>query len=94
MESREDALGGVELPDEDNDSPFDPMMAQAIEEASQWIGKGVEGVGEGRTEDGDPCVVVFVSRGGVQLEDRLPDAIRGFAVIVSGTDEFHALLSD
>ena len=91
MESTENAFDKVELPDEANGSPFDPTMAQAIEEASQWIGKGIEGVGEGRTDDGKPCIVVFVSRGGIQLEDRLPDTIRGFAVIISGTEEFHAL---
>lgn len=62
----------------------------AVAEASAWIGDGVEGVGEGRTDNGEPCLVVFVSSLDPAVRDRIPTAINGYPVILSSTDAFRA----
>ncbi len=62
----------------------------AVAEASAWIGDGVEGVGEGRTDGGEPCLVVFVSSLDPAVRDRIPTAVNDYPVILSTTDAFRA----
>lgn len=66
----------------------------AVAEASAWIGDGVEGVGEGRTDRGVPCLVVFVSSLDPAVRDRIPTAVNDFPVILSTSDTFRAEAGD
>ncbi len=63
-------------------------IERAVAEASSWIGDGIEGVGEGRTDDGEPCVVVFVSTLDADTRRRIPSSVGDHPVVLSGTDPF------
>ena len=72
----------------------DSAIARALEDAAEWIGPGIEGVGEGRTDDGEPCIVVLASRLDPETRARIPQTHAGFAVVVHDTDTIHALNDD
>lgn len=68
----------------------DPEMAAALESAAMWMGPGVEGVGQGVTDDGKPCIVVFVSELDPQVRAKLPTLHHGFPVVLRETGVFQA----
>ncbi|MEL6982827.1 MAG: hypothetical protein AAFO29_10430 [Actinomycetota bacterium] len=82
MSDGDDLLAGMAEPPSALDA--------AIGEASIWIGDGIEGVGEGRTDDGSPCLVVFVSALDQATRDRVPATMHGYPVVLSATDSFVA----
>jgi len=51
---------------------------------------GVQGVGEGRTADGVPCIVLFVARLPAPAEAVYPSRIGGHPVIVRVAGPFEA----
>ena len=68
----------------------DPAMSSALADASNWVGEGIEGVGEGRTADGEPCIVVMVSELDPERRAKIPTEFRGFEVVHLETDTIHA----
>ncbi len=67
----------------------DERSRRAVEEASKLIGDKVQGVGIGATEDGDPCVVVYVDAARAASAS-LPERIEGLPVVVQPGDAFFA----
>lgn len=66
----------------------DPTLAAALAEASSWVGtRGIQGVGQGETEDGAPCIVLYVDQDAADL----PDAVAAVPVRVERTGPFQAL---
>jgi hypothetical protein len=66
----------------------DPHLAAALAEAASWVGtNGVEAVGQGVTEAGTPCILVYVGRG----ETQVPGEVAGVTVRVERTGPFQAL---
>ncbi len=65
-------------------------LQDAIAEMSSWIGEGIEGVGEGRTDAGEPCIIVYVSALDQATRDRIPVEVDGHPVVLSATDIFRA----
>ena len=74
--------------------PADPEMGSALAEATSWVGEGIEGVGEGRNADGEPCIVVMVSELDPAKRANIPSDFRGFEVVLDDTDTIHALDDD
>ena len=52
--------------------------------------EGVEGIGQGKTDSGDPCVVIFLSQSAEQMEPPLPDSLEGYPVELKVTGRFEA----
>lgn len=69
-------------------------ISAALADAAQWIGEGIEGVGEGRTADGEPCIVVMVSELDPDRRAQIPTQHAGFDVMLDDTDTIHALDDD
>lgn len=72
----------------------DSAISSALDDASQWVGDGIEGVGEGRTADGEPCIVVMVSELDPARRAKIPAEFGGFEVVLDETDTIHALGDD
>jgi hypothetical protein len=64
--------------------------ASALAEAAAWVGGEVSAVGLGNTDDGAPCVVVYVSAQAAEL----PGEVAGLPVRVVVTDPILALDED
>lgn len=63
------------------DHPSGEAAAAALEEAQELLDRdGVEGVGQGATEDGVPCILVLTA--GLIDTDTLPATISGVPVRV------------
>jgi hypothetical protein len=65
-------------------------MRHALESAARLLGDVVEGIGEGETADGEPCIVVMVSSGTPDVEGRIPESIEGIPVEIVETGPFAA----
>jgi hypothetical protein len=72
----------------------DAAMSSALADAAQWIGAGIEGVGEGRNADGEQCIVVMVSELDPERRAKIPTQYAGFDVVLDDTDTIHALDDD
>jgi hypothetical protein len=59
-------------------------ISDALQEARAWMDEisGVQGVGEGRTSDGQPCVNVYVVSKALVPKGEIPDQFSGFPVCV------------
>lgn len=69
----------------------EPRMRRALDEASALLDvEGIEGVGEGETADGEPCVQVMVSVRTAEVERHIPASIEDFPVEVVETGTFMA----
>jgi hypothetical protein len=64
-------------------------ILEALDEANGWIDKfeGVEGIGQGLKDDKD-CIIVFVSRPSSEFADKIPKAVKGFAVVIEESGQF------
>lgn len=69
----------------------DPAMSAALADAALWVGEGIEGVGEGRNADGEPCIVVLVSELDPAKRAKIPTEHAGFEVVLDDSDTIHAL---
>ena len=65
-------------------------LGHAIEVAQRLLGGLAEGVGQGMTPDGHPCVAVMVDHLTPDLEERIPSEIEGFPVQIIEAGTFHA----
>jgi hypothetical protein len=65
-------------------------MRQALESAARLLGDVVEGIGEGKTRGGEPCIVVMVSSRTPEVEERIPERIEGVPVELVETGPFVA----
>ena len=72
-------------------SDSDSAMSAALAAATQWVGEGIEGVGEGRNADGEPCIVVLVSELDPDKRAKIPTEYAGFEVVLDDSDTIHAL---
>ena len=66
----------------------DVMEAHAVEIMAI---PGVVGVYTGTLDDGTPCIKVMVAKKTQELEERIPDYLEGFPVIVEETGEIRPL---
>ena len=58
-------------------------ILEALDQANGWLDEfeGIEGIGQG-LKDGQDCIKVFVSRPSSEFTDKIPKAVKGFAVVV------------
>lgn len=63
---------------------------RALQQAQQWVTGDVAGVGLGQTEDGEPCILVYLTRPGSAAATALPDAVEGLPVTVVPAEAFSA----
>jgi hypothetical protein len=82
MNHRDDLEAAIPRPDE--------RMRRALERATELLGDSVEGVGQGSTAEGQPCVLVMVSSRTPELEERVPKSIEGVPVEITETGPFTA----
>ena len=69
----------------------EPRMQKALDRATSLLEvEGIEGVGQGETADGDPCVVVMVSVRTAEVDRHIPASIEGFPVEIMETGTFTA----
>jgi hypothetical protein len=71
-------------------SESDPHVRAAVAAAVERFGHDVSGVGEGRTDGGEPCVVIMLAADDPSLTARLPRDIEGVPVRVEVTGDFAA----
>jgi hypothetical protein len=71
-------------------SGSDPRIRAAVASAVERFGHDVAGIGEGRTAEGTPCVVVMLAADDPGLTARLPTDIDGVPVRVEVTGDFTA----
>jgi hypothetical protein len=71
-------------------SGSDPQVRAAVASAVERFGHDVAGVGEGRTPEGSPCVVVMLAVDDPGLTARIPEDIDGIPVRVEVTGDFTA----
>lgn len=75
---------GSDGPDSDREAMSSSPFARALQAANAWLDiRGVEAVGEGKTRDGEDCVVVIVSTSDAANE--IPSLLEGFKVLVRRT---------
>jgi hypothetical protein len=73
-----------------------PMVAKAIEEVLKQRARelmsipGVVGAGQGLCE-GKPCIKVFVIKKTPELEQKIPETLEGYPVVIEETGEVKAL---
>lgn len=68
-------------------------ISDAVQQATAWIDEidVVQGVAEGRTADGRPCVDVYVTSASMVPEGAIPDRLSGFPVrVVDSGGSFQA----
>jgi hypothetical protein len=58
----------------------DPAVTRAVAALSERVGGAVVGVGEGRTSEGEPCVVVMLDPSGPAVASPLPEEVEGVPV--------------
>lgn len=69
----------------------DERMRRALDAATGLLDTdGVEGVGEGETTDGEPCIRVMIRARTPELERRIPTHIEGVPVKVVESGPFTA----
>lgn len=72
------------------------MVAKAIEEVLKQRARelmsipGVVGAGQGLCE-GKPCIKVFVIKKTPELEQKIPETLEGYPVVIEETGEVKAL---
>jgi hypothetical protein len=69
---------------------LDDRSQQALTAASTWVGGDVQGVAIGATEDGEPCVTVYVLDTQSETVAGLPSHCEGLPVRVESGDAFTA----
>ncbi|NIR48464.1 hypothetical protein GWO43_08595 [candidate division KSB1 bacterium] len=76
------------------------MSSKSIQDVLKEHGRtlmdipGVEGVGQGLTDDDQDCVRVFVSSMTPEVKKQVPKTLDGYPVIIEVTGEFKALDDD
>jgi hypothetical protein len=72
----------------------DERMRRALDSAVRLLEDtediGVEGIGQGATERGEPCILVMVASRTPELEKRIPESIEGVPVEIVETGPFTA----
>ena len=53
--------------------------------------EGIQGVGEGRTDDGRPCVLILATVPAEQLAGAVPDTLEGWPVRIDSGDEIRPM---
>lgn len=80
----------TELPDDglsgERESPLTEQQSAALHEAAGWVGGEISAVGLGRTDDGDPCVVVYAGPEAPEL----PSELNGLPVQVISSGPIQA----
>ena len=65
-------------------------VRRALENAALLLDDVVEGIGEGKTADGAPSIVIMVSSRTPDVEARIPESIEGIPVEIIESGPFAA----
>lgn len=78
--SNEDLWGAV--------PELDEQSRRALATAETWLGEDIQGVAIGRTDQGDPCVVVYTLDPTSAGARSIPEECEGLPVRVESGDAF------
>lgn len=69
-----------------NTNEMNKIESAVVEASDTWMNQeGIEGVGQGKTEKGRDCILVFVSNDSAAAVRQLPSKFKGFKVVVKNT---------